>query len=68
MRGTEIATLRFVDAESQEETIAIIRGVQQRIAVCLSRQHDRDIEVILNRQDCQAFADALQRALMLSSG
>ena len=67
MRNTEIATLQFVDAEAHAEAIVIIRVVQPHIAVCLSRQDNGDIEVVLNRQDCQAFVDALQQALTISN-
>lgn len=63
MNSQEPTMLEFVDAGSGDAAFALVRVVQQKIAVCLSLEHDGDIEVFFTEQDCRFFVEALQQAL-----
>lgn len=59
----EIATLQFVDADSGEEAIAIIRAANGYVALCLSLRHNGDVEILIKAEECEALIEALQRAV-----
>ncbi|GIV95337.1 MAG TPA: hypothetical protein DEF43_15145 [Chloroflexus aurantiacus] len=63
MTSQDIAVIRFTDVDSQEEAVVLVRVVGAQIGLCLSREHNGDIEVFLAEQDCRALIAALQDAL-----
>jgi hypothetical protein len=63
MLTKEIATIQFVDDDSKEEALAIVRTIDHRVALCLSLHTNGDVEVIMQTQDCQKLLQALQEAL-----
>jgi hypothetical protein len=62
----EIATLRFIDADSKDEALAIIRASDKLIAIAFALQSDGDFEVFLETQDCRKLVAELQHAISIS--
>jgi hypothetical protein len=62
----EIATISFLDADSGEDALAIVRTGRARIALCLSLRENGDTEVVLSPSDCQALVEALKRARVMA--
>jgi hypothetical protein len=65
MTTQEIATVRFTDAESGKEDLAIVRVTAQYIGLGLSREEDGDVEVFLSGETCRTLIAALQQALVV---
>jgi len=63
MAGKEITTLRFKDAESKEQSVAIVRTSAAAVGLCLSVEKDGDVEVFLSVADCKKLIEALQEAI-----
>jgi hypothetical protein len=64
----EVATIQFLDAESNDEGVVVLRASCGLIAVALSLQKDGDLEVVLRLQDCQKLINELQRAVSIAEG
>jgi hypothetical protein len=58
----EIATIRFVDCESNGDGVAIIRAKGGCVALCLSSAENGDAEVFLSVGDVDNVLGALSRA------
>jgi len=59
----EIATVSFRDLETQSEAVAVLRGNEDRLHLCLSVASDGDIEVAMNKVAAQEFLQALRKAV-----
>jgi hypothetical protein len=59
----EFATIKFNDQEAGDEAIAIVRGDETKIGLCLSLMKDGDIEVFMLPSVCKELVEALQQAL-----
>ena len=63
----EITTLNFLDVESKQPAVAIIRAAKGMVAVAISVADDGDAEVVLSCEDCQSLVTAMNAALSLAS-
>jgi hypothetical protein len=63
----EIAAVAFLDADSGEEALAIVRAGPAGIALALSLQRDGDIEVVLKPREAEALMAALGEAVIIAS-
>jgi hypothetical protein len=63
----EVATIPFVDRETTDECLAIVRAAPASIAFCLSILRDGDVEVTMGVEDGRRLLDALNEALRLAS-
>ncbi len=59
----EAATIKFEDAETSDEGIAIVRYNEKCIALCLSLKADGDIEVVMKKSDAERLIEGLKRAM-----
>jgi hypothetical protein len=59
----EISTIEFQDADSYEQSVAIIRRSPGKVALALSIRSGGDVEVILSDSDAEKLAQAIQTAL-----
>jgi len=59
----EIANIEFADAETSEETYAMVRHGDGSVAVLLSNEDDGDIEVVMRSEDARTLRDALGAAV-----
>ena len=59
----EAATIKFNDAESSDEVVAIVRCDESRVALCLSLKSNGELEVVMNKADAGKLAEALKRVL-----
>ena len=55
-------TIEFYDFESSDEALAIVRQVEERVALALSIRGDGDIDVLLNSATAKKLAEALLQA------
>ena len=59
----EIATIKFKDAETSDNAIAVIRSADDAVAICLSVQGGSDVEVVLSKADARVLLEALKKAV-----
>ena len=64
----EIVTIKFNDADSGEEALAIIRAIEGQIALCLSLKQNGDIEVFFGSEEGERLMEALRQAILVSKG
>jgi len=55
----EIATIPFIDADSGNEAVAIVRQCGDRLAIAVSLRKNGDIEVLLDADTAKRFASAM---------
>lgn len=60
----EITTIEFVDMETRDRGLAIVRASASKVGLALSLRSNGDLEVFLSRDDCQTLISALQRAVV----
>jgi len=60
---TDAATIKFRDAESSEEAVAMVRYDEHRVAVCLSLKTNGDVEAVMSKADAQKLLEALKVAV-----
>jgi hypothetical protein len=64
VKAKEIGTLTFVDAESNDEAVAIVRiSGANTIGLCLSLRSNGDVEAFMRRDDARRVVEALTAAL-----
>jgi hypothetical protein len=63
MKSKEIATIEFVDAETSDSAVAIIRLGNGAVGLALSLSRDGDVEVFLSPSDTARLVDALREAI-----
>jgi hypothetical protein len=59
----DITTIQFRDIGSDDEAIIIVRAKVGSIALCISKEHDADLEVIFRSEECEKLLIALQEAI-----
>jgi hypothetical protein len=59
----EAGVIRFRDLADGEEAIVDVRYDSERVALCVSLQHDGDAEVIMTHDQARNLLILLQRAL-----
>ncbi len=65
MDGKEAARLKFKDAESRAQTLAVVRTTSVGVGLCLSIEKDGDLEVFLSPADCKKLIESLQEGVGL---
>ncbi len=64
----EIATIRFVDVETEDDGAAIVRSEFGCVGLCLTLMQNGDIEVFLNPSDAEQLSSALNQAIEIAIG
>ena len=59
----EVATIKFKDAETSDDAVAIIRCDDGLVAICLSVHQGSDVEVVMRKADASALLEALRTAV-----
>ena len=59
----EVATIKFKDAETSDDAVAIIRNDEGVVAICLSVLGGSDVEVVMRKADASALLEALKAAV-----
>jgi hypothetical protein len=62
----EVATLSFVDLDSNDEASVIIGATRDRIAVTFSLKKNGDVQLLLSSEDWKTFLVQFQRALAIA--
>ena len=64
----QISLIDFVDVESRQEGIAIVRAGDGEVGLALSLKEDGDIEVFLGLRECEQLLLSLQEAVSIARG
>ncbi len=56
-------TITFFDAEELQNATVIVRTADQAVGLCVSLEHNGDVEVFLPVSTCEIVVSALQRAI-----
>ena len=64
----QINLIDFVDIESRQEGIAIVRAGDGEVGLTLSLKEDGDIEVFLGLRECEQLLSSLQEAVSIAKG
>jgi len=59
---SDAKTIEFLDGNSQDQGVAIVRNVPSFVGLALSLARDGDIEVFLSPSDARRLIDALAEA------
>ena len=62
----DVATLKFIDFDSKDEALIIIRATRDLIAVAFSLKEDGDTELMLSSEEWRTFLVQFQRALAIA--
>jgi hypothetical protein len=62
----DVATLNFIDFDSKDEAVIIIRATRDLIAICFSLKEDGDAELILSSDEWRTFLVQFERALAIA--
>jgi hypothetical protein len=62
----DVATLNFIDFDSKDEAVIIIRATRDLIAICFSLKEDGDAELILSSEEWRTFLVQFERALAIA--
>jgi predicted TIM-barrel enzyme len=68
MGMTEIATIAFVDRDSNDDAVVIVRAGDDLIYLTLSLRHNGDLAVVFSASECKSLVEALQEACSYLSG
>ena len=68
MTMQEVDTIHFLDSDSGDDAVAIVRVSAGRVALALSLRADSDTEVVMQPADCEALLRALQQAISIANG
>jgi hypothetical protein len=63
----DVASLTFLDAQSDDEACVIVRAAPGVVAIAVSLRADGDLEVCLPVTSARALVSALERALTVSA-
>lgn len=64
----QIGLINFVDAESYQAGVVIVRAGQGEVGITFSLEEDGDTEAFLTLQDSQLLLEALQQAVAVAQG
>ncbi len=62
----QVATLNFIDLDSNDEASIFIRAERDLIAIGFSLKEDGDIELLLRSEQWRTFLVQFQRALAIA--
>lgn len=62
MKNSEVTMIQFVDADSQDESLVIVRVTKTAIGLTLALRQHGDIAVFLGVDEAKQLADSLNRA------
>lgn len=62
----EIEQIQFVDADSDDQAIVIVRASEGLVGLAVSLMSNGDAEVFMQPLDCEALIVALQRAIAIA--
>lgn len=62
----QIETIQFVDLDSGNDALIIVRASTNQIALCISKKEDGDIEVLFRAEECKQLLEALQQAVVVA--
>jgi hypothetical protein len=60
----ETATIRFIDVETGDEALTVVRAGQGQVALAVSLKQNGDLEVVLRPPECEQLITALQQAVV----
>ena len=60
----EVVTIKFMDTDTNDEAVAIIRYDENSVAVALSLKSGGDIQVVMKKEDAKKLSEALKRAVI----
>ncbi len=63
----QIGNISFIDLDSGDEAIIIVRAREGRIALTTSLKENGDVAAILNPEDCKHLIDLLSQAIGIAS-
>ena len=63
MESKEIASITFVDADSGDDGIVIVRRCGEVVGICLSLRTGSDAEVFLDRCTARKVVEAIKSAI-----
>ena len=61
----EGVTIVINDVETGKESLAIVRFDAEKVSLCLSRQDDGDLEVVMGKREARQLLEALRVATEL---
>ncbi len=64
----EVGTLQFIDQDSGQEALALVRASTDMVAFALSLERDGDIEVAMRPEACMRLIQILQRGVAAARG
>jgi hypothetical protein len=64
----QINLIDFIDMESRQEGIAIVRAGEGEIGLTLSLKEDGDVEVFLGIRECEQLLSSIQKAVSIAKG
>ena len=64
----EVDTIRFLESDSGDDAVAVVRASAGLVALALSLRADGDTEVVMQPADCEELLRALQQAVSIAKG
>jgi hypothetical protein len=61
--SSQVTTLRFIDADTSDEALAIVRVLEECIGLSLSLRSNGDVEVFLHEADAKRLLNNLSNAV-----
>jgi hypothetical protein len=65
---SQIAMVEFIDADSSDQAVVLVRAKEGLISVAISLRQNGDLEVFFGKAECERVIDALQKALAIAQG
>jgi hypothetical protein len=62
-----VATIPFVDGDSGDDAVVIVRAGTPGVALALSLRKNGDLMVLMQPEECRAVVAALERALGIAA-
>ena len=62
----DVATLNFIEFDSKDEALIIIRATRDLIAITFSLKENGDVQLVLRSEEWQTFLVQFQRALAIA--
>jgi hypothetical protein len=64
----EATMIPFIDTDSGDEAVAVVRATETGVGLSLSLRKDGDIAVFLRVDDCERLITALQQTVLAVRG
>ena len=56
-------TITFYDYGESQNGVAVVRQFEDKVALCLSLEHDGDVEALLDREVVEKLIEAMRDAM-----